>query len=147
MFKNSASSIVHRGGSGPLSPPMFDRSSSPVFETLAVKFLSTLLPNPSALPSLKTLAFLIASSPKKLTLFASDRKNTTLARRYHVVIVDEDGSFPSATSMAMGKHVPVADVRFGTELPKDPTRRGSGRFSVLEVLPIIYLGVLVYYRL
>ena len=116
-----------------LSPPVFHPPSFPALETLAVEcdtdvlyFLSALLPNPLALPSLKTLAFLncviTEDFMEKLTRFASDRKDTTLARLYHVVIVHEDGRFPSATSIrALGRHVPVVDVRFGTELPKDLT--------------------------
>ena len=116
-----------------LSPPVFNPSSFPILETLAVEcdtdvlhFLSALLPNPSALRSLKTLAFfncvITEDFMEKLTRFASDRENTTSARLYHVVIVDEDGRFPSAASIrALGRHVPVVDVRFGTELPKDLT--------------------------
>ena len=114
-----------------LSPPVFHPSSFPALEMLAVEydtdvlhFLSTLLPNPSALPSLKTLAFcncvITEYFMEKLTQFASDRESTTSARLYHVAIVDEDGEFPSADSIrALGRHVPVVDVRFGTKLPTD----------------------------
>ena len=116
-----------------LSPPVFDPSSFPALETLAVgcdtdvfHFLSALLQNPSALPALKTLAFLncvIAEDlMEKLAQFASDREGTTMARLYHVVIVHEDGIFPSAASIrALGRHVPLVDVRFGTKLPTDLT--------------------------
>ena len=72
MFKDSASSIAHWGAPGPLSPPVFNPSSFPAIEILAVEcdtdvlyFLSALLPNPSALLSLKT--FNCVSSPKNLT--------------------------------------------------------------------------------
>ena len=116
-----------------LSPPLFDPTSFPTLETLAVEcdtdvlhFLSALLPNPSALPALKTLAFLncviTEDLMEKLTQFASDREGTTMARLYHVVIVHEDGRFPSAASIhALGRHVPLVDVRFGTKLPTDLT--------------------------
>jgi len=114
-----------------LNPPVFHPSSFPTLETLVVEydtdvlhFLSALLPNPSALPSLKTLAFLNCvitdDFMEKLARFASDRESTTFARLYHVVIIHEDGRFPSATSIhALGRHVPVVDVRFGSKLPKD----------------------------
>jgi hypothetical protein len=116
-----------------LTPPVFDPSTFPALETLAVEcdtdvlhFLSALLPNPSALPALKTLAFLncviTEDLMEKLTRFASDREGTALARLYHVVIVHEDGRFPSAASIhALGKHVPLVDVRFGMKLPTDLT--------------------------
>jgi len=113
------------------NPPVFHPSSFSVLETLAVEcdtdvlhFLSALLPNPSTLPSLKTLAFLncviTEDFMEKLARFASDRESTTSARLYHVVIVHEDGKFPSAASIhALGRNVPVVDVRFGSKLPKD----------------------------
>jgi len=57
-----------------------------------------------------------------LTRFSSDRKSTTSAWLHRVVIIDQDGEFPSAASIrALGRHVPVVDVRFGTELPTDLT--------------------------
>jgi len=117
----------------PPSPPVFNPSSFPSLETLAVEcdidvlhFLSTLLPNHSALPSLKTLAFLncviTEDFMKKLTLFAFSREGTTLTRLYQVVIIHRDGEFPSAASIhALGRHVPVVDVRFGTKFPTDLT--------------------------
>jgi hypothetical protein len=112
---------------------VFNPSLFPSLETLAVEcdtdmlhFLSALLPNPSALPSLKTLAFLncviTEDFMEKLAKYASDREGTTLARLYQVVIVHKDGRFPSAASIhALGRHVPVVDVRFGTKLPTDLT--------------------------
>jgi hypothetical protein len=116
-----------------LSPPVFNPSSFPALETLAVEsdidllhFLSTLLSNPRSLPSLKTIAFLNCVVTEdfmgKLTQFALDRARTTLAKLYHVVIVHENGRFPNTASIhALGKHVPAVDVRFGTELPTDLT--------------------------
>ena len=111
--------------------PVLYLAFSPVLETLAVEcdtdaLRSALLPNPSASPSLKTLAFLnciiTEDFMEKLVRFASDRKNTSAARLHHVVIVDEDGRFPSAALIhALGKHVPVVDVRFGTKLPIELT--------------------------
>lgn len=116
-----------------LTPLAFNPSSFPALETLAVEcetdlvhFLSNLLSNPSGLPSLKTLAFLNCAISEdlmqKLVRFALDRAGTRLARLHHVLIIDENGRFPSATSIhALEKRVPVVDVRFGTELPKDLT--------------------------
>ena len=112
-----------------LSPPVFDPSFFPSLETLAIEcdievlhFLSALLPSPSTLPSLKTLAFLncviTEEFMEKLTKYACDRQGTALARLYQVVIVQKDGIFPSATLIhALGRHVPVVDVRFGTKFP------------------------------
>jgi len=124
--------LEHRAG-GRLrpspSPTVFDPSSFPALETLAVEcdtdvlhFLSPLLQKPSALPALKTLAFLNCVVTDglmgELARFASDREGTTLTRLYHVVIVHEDGRFPSAASIhALGRRVPLVDVRFGTKLP------------------------------
>ena len=116
-----------------LGPPVFNPSSFPALETLAVgsdidvpQFLSSLLSNPRNLPSLKTLAFfnceITEDLMEKLAQFAFDRARTHSARLHHVVIVHTDGRFPSAGSIhALGKHVPVVDVRFGTELPTDLT--------------------------
>jgi hypothetical protein len=116
-----------------LNPPVFNPSLFPALETLAVDcdidiphFLSALLPTPPAPPSLKTLAFLncvVAEDlMESLARFALARARTTSARLHHVVIVHENGIFPGAASIhALGKHVPVVDVRFGTKLPKDLT--------------------------
>lgn len=116
-----------------LNPPVFNPSSFPALETLAVEcdtnilhFLSALLPHPSAMPSLKTLAFfncvITDELMEKLAQYASNRASTTSARLHHVVIVDEEGRFPSAASIrALGKQVRVVDVRFGTKLPVDLT--------------------------
>ena len=119
--------------SDPQNPPPFDPSSFPALETLALEcdinlshFLSALLSNPPDLPSLKTLAFLNCTITedfmRRLARFAVDRASTRSARLHHVVIVHEDGGFPSAASVhALEKIVPVVDVRFGTALPKGLT--------------------------
>jgi hypothetical protein len=116
-----------------LNPPVFNTSSFPSLETLAVEcdtdiphFLSTLLPHPPALPSLKTIAFfncvITDDFMEKLAQFASNRASTTSARLHHVVIVDEEGRFPSAASIrALGTQVRVVDVRFGAKLPANLT--------------------------
>ena len=116
-----------------LSPPVFNPSFFPSLETFAVEcdtdvlhFLSALLPNHSALPSLKTLAFLncviTEDFTQRLTKYAYNRGETTLAKLYQVVIVHKDGKLPSAASIhALGRYVPVVDVRFGTKFPADLT--------------------------
>ena len=112
---------------------VFRSSSFPALETLAVKHdtnvsatLSALLSTPASSPLLKTLAFLNCNLSedfmKELTRFASERKNTVSAWLHRVVIVHPRGKFPSATSVyALGRCVPVVDVRFGMELPTDLT--------------------------
>ena len=116
-----------------LNPPVFNPSSFPTLETLAVEcdvnllhLLSALFKNPQGLPKLKTLAFLNCLTTEdfmeKLSRFASDRASARSARLHHVVIVHENGRFPSSASIhALAKHVPVVDVRFGVELPTDLT--------------------------
>ena len=106
--------------------------SFPALETFTVgcdtdlSHLSTLLSNPSASPSLKTLGFLdcvlTEEFMQQLTQFASGRKKTTSARLHRVVIAQLEGRFPSITSIrALEEHVPVVDVRIATELPTDLT--------------------------
>ena len=116
---------------GDPSSRAFDPSVFPALESLAIErgvsvqnTLSTLLSSPTSSPALKTLAFLNCYLPKDfmedLVRFASNRKDTMLAWLHRVVIVDSGGRFPSADSIrALGKHVPVVDVQFGTELPTD----------------------------
>ena len=116
-----------------LIPSTLPLSFFPALETLAVEcetstpyLLFSLLSKPSSSPSLKTLAFLDCDLSdqfmEELTRFASNRKNTTSARLYHVVIVDSGGKFPSAASIdALEEHVPVVDARRGTKLPADLT--------------------------
>ena len=102
----------------------------PALETFAIEggtglfHLSTLLSNPSASPSLKTLAFLdcvlTEEFMEELTQFASDRKNTGSARLHRVVIIHRDGILPDIVSIRwLEEHVPVVDVRVARELPTD----------------------------
>ena len=110
-------------------------SSFPALETFTIgretdltRFLSPLLSNPSASPSLKTLGFqdclLTEVFMEELMFFASDRKNTTSAWLHHVVIANPRGNFPSIASIsALEEYVPVVDVRIATELPVDLTMR------------------------
>ena len=122
----------------PPGPEVSHRLSSfPALETLAIECdvecntdlsdaLSPLLSNPSAHPSLKTLAFLNCVITdeflEELMRFALARENTVSAGLHRVVIVHRDGSFPSADLVrALQRRVPVVDVRFGKELPKDLT--------------------------
>ena len=88
--------------------------------------LSTLFSNPSSPPSLKTLAFLDCDLSEgfmeELTRFASNRKNTTSAWLFRVLIVDSKGNLPSTASIeALGKHVSIVNVCVDKELPTDLT--------------------------
>jgi hypothetical protein len=109
-----------------------DPSPFPALEALAVEYdtgisttLSALLSSPKSYPLLKTLAFLNCNLPRdfmeKLTQFASARKNTTSAWLYRVLIVHSSGFSDVDSVVALGGSVPVVDVRFGRELPKDLT--------------------------
>jgi len=123
---------LERGASA-TSLRVFDPSLFPALETLAIKHytnvlagLSALLSTPASSPMLKTLAFLDCNLSedfmKELTRFVSDRKGTVSAWLYRVIIVHPCGTFPSAASIhALGRHLPVVDVRFGTKLPTDLT--------------------------
>lgn len=116
-----------------LHPPVFHPSDFPALETLTIDcetnlsaFLSSLFSNPSSPPSLKTLAFLNCDLGgefmERLTRYASKRKETTSAWLYRVVIVNPDGVFPGIGSVRnLARHVPIVDVKVGTELPKDLT--------------------------
>ena len=89
-----------------------------------LSYLSALLENPSASPSLKTFAFLNCFLSEEfmeaLTRFASDRKNTTSTRLQCVVIIHQSKMFPSIASIrTLERHVPLVDVRIATELPRD----------------------------
>jgi len=115
----------------PLNPTVFPPSSLPALEALVIEreitplqLLSTLFSNPSSSPSLKTLAFfncdLDEGFMEALTRFASNRKNTTSAWLYRVVVVSSKGDLPSVTSIdVLGDHVPVVDARIGKKLPTD----------------------------
>ena len=120
-------------GSG--NPITFPLPSLPALETLAFEhevaapcpfstLFSDLFSNPSSSPSLKTLAFLDCNLDKdfmeKFTRFASDRKNTTSAWLYRVVIVNSKGILPKFASIeALRRYVSVVDVRIGDKLPAD----------------------------
>ena len=103
----------------------------PALETLAIEheaavchMLTALFEDPSVSPSLKTLAFLDCdldeACMEALTKFASDRKNTTSARLYRVVIVSSGRGLPGFASVdALGEHVPVVNVQMGKKLPAD----------------------------
>ena len=88
------------------------------------RVLSILLSNPTSSPLLKTLAFLNCPLPEELieelTGFASERKKTlTSAWLYRVLIVRQDGKFPSAASISkLKRYVRVVDVWMGNELPE-----------------------------
>ena len=105
-------------------------SSFPALETFAIEretdlsHLSALLSNPSASPSLKTLAFLdcvlTEEFMKELIQFASDRKNTASAWLHRVVIIHQDGILPDIASIrGLEEHVPVVDARIAREPPAD----------------------------
>ena len=111
----------------------FRPSLFPALETLTIThgrsishIFSMLWSNPSSCPSLRTLAFLDCAITEEfmgeLTQSASDRKDTVSVRLHRVVIVHPEGRLPSTESVrGLGKHVPVVDVRKGTELPMDLT--------------------------
>ena len=113
-------------------PRVFDPSPFPALETLALEHdsnvsntLSLLFSSPKSSPSLKTLAFLHCNLTgdfmEELVRFASNRKNTTSAWLYRVFIA-HSGEFPGIDPIrALGKYVPVVDVRFATKLPTDLT--------------------------
>ena len=107
-------------------------SSFLALEALAIKWavtdvsriFSTLFPNPSFFPSLRTLGFLDCNINEgfmeELVRFASDRKGTTSAWLQRVVIAHRIGKFPSADLIRrLGEHVPVVDVRVSGTLPTD----------------------------
>ena len=119
-------------------PPVFRPSLFPSLETLAIecnpecetdvrRALSSLLSNPTSSSLLKTLAFLNCTLSEELVEeiinFASERKKTlTSTWLYRVLIVHQDGKFPSAASIRKLKdYVRVVDVRMGSELPEGLT--------------------------
>ena len=114
-----------------INPVVFDQSFFPALKNLAIDcgtsvshLLSALFLNPSSPLSLETLAFLDCDLDEdfmeKLTRYASDRKGTTSSQLHQVVIIDSSGAFPSVASICkLKKHVPIVDVKVGTELPRD----------------------------
>ena len=125
-FRHLGSGMV----SYPLKPVAFVLAL-PALEALTIKcehvlspLFSTLFSNPSSSPSLKTLAFLDCTLGEdfmeELTQFASNRKNSTSAWLYRVVIINSQGSLPGIASIgALRKHVSVVDVQIGDKLPAD----------------------------
>jgi len=119
----------------PVEHPMhaieFPPSSLPVLEVLIIEhelktshLLSALFSDPSSFPLFKTLAFLDCDLTdgfiEDLARFACNRKNTTSAWLYRVVIVSSNRNFPSVTSIdALQRDVPVVDIRIGSQLPTD----------------------------
>lgn len=109
----------------------FPPSSLPALEMLGIvrevhtsHLFSALFSDPSASPSLRTIAFMDCELDEgfieALTRFAADRKNTPSAPLHRVVIVNSKGILPGVASIdALGGHVPVVDVRIGKKLPTD----------------------------
>ena len=121
-------------GSSPWAPPVKPvvfPLPLPALETLVIEredtallHFSALFSNPSSSPSLKTLAFLDCTLNEgfmeELAQFAFNRKNTTSAWLYRVVIVNSKGGLPSVVSIdELGKYVPIVDARIGKKLPTD----------------------------
>ena len=115
-------------------PEVFHHLSSfPALETFTIRsdgdlsyVLSPLLSGPSTSPCLKTLGFwdciITEEFMERLARFASDRKNTASSWLRRVVIVHQEGKFPSAASIReLKEHVPVVDVWIAPELPEDLT--------------------------
>ena len=114
-------------------PVALNPSSFPALETLTIQYngnisdlFSTLFPNPSIFPSLKTLGFLNCAITDGfmagLARFASDRKKTTSAWLHRVLIVHWDGKVPSnGLIRRLGDNVMIVDVRIGDKLPDDLT--------------------------
>ena len=131
-FTNVREFRYNWSASGPRSlesPPGFPPPNLPALETLVTKYgpnlshlFSTLFSDPSSSPSLKILAFLDCTLGEdfmeELTRFASNRKNSTSAWLYRVVIINSQGIFPRfASIVALREHVLVVDVQIGDDLP------------------------------
>jgi len=109
----------------------FPPASLPALQMLAIErevhtphLFSALFSDPSASPSLITLAFMDCELDEgfmeALTRFAVARKNTPSASLNRVVVVNSKGILPGIASIdALGRHVPVVDVRIGKKLPTD----------------------------
>ena len=123
--------LVRRPTRSQTSDIIFSPSSLPALETLVIEcevtlshLFSTLFSNPPSSPRLKTIAFLDCDLDedfmKELTQFAFNRKNTASAWLYRVVIINSKGILPRFACIdALGRYVPVVDVRVGKELPAD----------------------------
>lgn len=124
----------------------------PTLETLAIEgdadtdmlhLFSTLFPEPSFFPSLKTLGFLDCDITEEfmeeLTRFASDRKKTASAWLHRILFVHRDGEFPSGTSIhKLRRIVTIVDVRMDDKFPKDLVWRGVRRLAVPQVVRNVY---------
>ena len=114
---------------GPITfPPL----SFPALETLVIKhgtdmsrLFSAFFSDPSAAPSLTTLAFLDCNLHSRkfmeeLALFSADRKGTASAWLRRIVIIDSEGKFPSPTLIgSLREHAPVVDLLVDKGLPLD----------------------------
>ena len=107
-------------------------SCFPALEVLAIEWVradtsqifSTLLPNPSSPPLLKTLVLLECDVDEEfmeeLIRFASSRKRTASAWLQRVVITHWDEEFPGVGLIhGLREHVPIVDVRFDGPLLTD----------------------------
>jgi hypothetical protein len=114
------------------NPPVFHPPSFAALETLVIHcessvshLLSALFASPASSPSLIILAFLNCGLSdgfmEERVRFVLDRKDTTLAWLYHIVIVDSSGRFPSTYWMDEGR-APIVDARRGQKLPADTTQ-------------------------
>ena len=111
--------------------PRLLQLSFPSLEVLVIDYddnvsrvFSTLLPNPTFCPLLKTLAFLNCVITEdfmdELAQFASGREDTALASLNRIVIVGSNEGPPSAASIErLRKRVPVVEVMEGCGLPAD----------------------------
>ena len=115
-----------------LEPPSFIVGTlaiqcNPECRTDVRRVLSSLLSNPISSPLLKNLAFFNCALSEELmeeiTKFASERKKTlTSTWIYRVLIVHQDGKFPSATSIQkLRQHVSVVDIWMKHAIPEDLT--------------------------
>ena len=110
-------------------PTKFRLSDFPSLQVLAidggtsVSLRSTVLPDHTSSPLLKTIAILNCSVTEdfvaKLVQLASDRGNNNSTSLHRVVIVDSKGRLPGVASVErLRKCVPVVEVMQGNELPK-----------------------------
>ena len=101
----------------------------PALEALALSqtplspgLLSALAEEPPLCPSLKTIAFFDCDVTedviKELGAVLAQRRNSTAARLYRVVIVNATRALPDLQLIhQLQKLVPCVDVRIGSELP------------------------------
>jgi len=87
-----------------------------------VGLFSALTEEPVLCPALKTIAFLDCDiTPDAMEKFGealTERRDSTAARVYRVVIVNSTGKMPDYTSVQqLQKFVPHVDIRMGDKLP------------------------------